>query len=163
LDRASIERSLPTRLDLEEIVTAVATRSVGWLDKHGYLRREGWEDPAENANTDSPWMRCLRSSLGVGELQRWAEHDRAQENANPARGRSLPKPTTGLGAQHLKFNLHAGVSVPGGLAAARERLIRYCASPSPRAGAAFGARRRKDLLPHQGQRTGARHDGMCSS
>jgi hypothetical protein len=125
----TLKHRAPTRLDLEEIVTAIATRSVGWLDKHGYLRREGGEDPAENANTDSPWMRCLQSSLGVGELQRWAQHGRAQENANPVRGRSLPKPTTGLGAQHLKFNLHAGVSAPGGLPAARERLIRYCARP----------------------------------
>ena len=28
----------PTRLDLEEIVTTIAVRSVGWLDRHGYLR-----------------------------------------------------------------------------------------------------------------------------
>jgi hypothetical protein len=27
------------------------------------------------------------------------------------------------------FNLHAGVSGPGGLPAARERLLRYCARP----------------------------------
>jgi hypothetical protein len=124
----TLKHRAPTRLDLEEIVTSVATRCVRWLDKHGYLRREGEEDPAENADTDSPWMRCLQGSLGVGELQRWAEHGRADENADP-RGRSLPKPTKGLGAQYLKFNLHAGVSVPGGLPAARERLIRYCARP----------------------------------
>lgn len=35
----------------------------------------------------------------------------------------------GLSAEHLKFNLHAGVSVPEGLHAARERLLRYCARP----------------------------------
>jgi len=124
----TLKHPAPTRLDLEEIVTTVATRCVRWLDKHGYLRSDGENDPAEHADTDSPWMRCLQGSLGVGELQRWAEHGRADENADP-RGRSLPKPTKGLGAQYLKFNLHAGVSVPGGLPAARERLIRYCARP----------------------------------
>lgn len=41
----------------------------------------------------------------------------------------MPKPTQGLSAEHLKFNLQAGVSVPGGLPAARERLLRYCARP----------------------------------
>jgi hypothetical protein len=66
--------------------------------------------------------------IRVGELQRWAEHGRAAQNADPAPGRSLPKPTKGLGAQHLKFNLHAGVSVPGGLPAARERLLRFRAA-----------------------------------
>lgn len=35
----------------------------------------------------------------------------------------------GLSAEHLKFNLHAGVSVPEGLHAVRERLLRYCARP----------------------------------
>jgi hypothetical protein len=105
-------------------VTTVATRCVRWLEKHGYLRSDGEEDAAETTDTDSPWMRCLQGSLGVGELQRSAEHGRADENRDPARGRSLPKPTKGLGAEHLKFNLHAGVSVPGALPAARERLIR---------------------------------------
>jgi hypothetical protein len=125
----TLKHRAPTRLDLEEIVTTVATRCIRWLEKHSYLRREDEEDPADNADTDSPWMRRLQRSLGVGELQRWAEHGRAEQNADTARGRSLPKPTKGLGAQHLKFNLHAGVSVPGGLPAARERLIRYCARP----------------------------------
>jgi hypothetical protein len=32
-------------------------------------------------------------------------------------------------AEHLKFNLHAGVNVPAGLPGARERLLRYCARP----------------------------------
>jgi hypothetical protein len=50
-----------------------------------------------------PRMRCLQGSLGVGELQRWAEHGRAEQNADPTRRRSLPKPTKGLGAEHLKF------------------------------------------------------------
>jgi hypothetical protein len=76
-------------------------------------------------------MRCLQGSLGVGELQRWTDHGRAEQNADPAQGRSLPKPTKGLGAEHLKINLHAGVSVPGGLPEARERLLRYCARPPP--------------------------------
>jgi Putative transposase len=38
-------------------------------------------------------------------------------------------PSERLGAQYLRFNLHAGVSIPGGLPAARERLLRYCARP----------------------------------
>jgi len=143
---------------LSAIVTTVASRAVRWLEKHGYLRREGEEDPAENADTDSPWMRCLQGSLGLGELQRWAEHGRSEEKAEPARGSSLPEPTKRLAAQHLKFNLHAGVRVPGGLPAARERLVRYCGSPSPRAPAAVGARGWQDLLPHQGHRAGAAHD-----
>jgi len=126
----TLKHRAPTRLDLEELVTTVAIRAVRWLEKHGYLRSEGPGAPAENADTDSPWMRCLQGSLGVGELQRWAEHGRAEEDPDRARGRSLPKPTKGLGAQHLKFNLHAGVSVPGGLPAARERLLHYCAPPA---------------------------------
>jgi hypothetical protein len=127
----TLKHRAPTRLDLAEIVTAVATRSVRWLEKHGYLRKVGDEDenPAETGEADSPWMRCLQGSLGVGELQRWPEHGRAEDTPDPTRGRSLPKPTKGLGAQYLKFNLHAGVSVPGGLPAARERLLRYCARP----------------------------------
>jgi hypothetical protein len=74
-------------------------------------------------------MRCLQGSLGVGELQRWAEHCGAKKPADRARGSSRPKRTRSLGAQHLKFNLHAGVSVRGGLPAAREGLLRYCARP----------------------------------
>ena len=118
----------PTGLDLDEVVTTVAARAVGWLEKHGYLRDDG-EDPAEHADSDSPWMRCLQGSLGVGELQRWTEHGRTDRHRAPSQGRSLPKPTQGLGAEYLKFNLHAGVSVPGGMPAARERLLRYCARP----------------------------------
>jgi hypothetical protein len=56
----TLKHRVPTRLDLEEIVTSVATRCVRWLGKHGYLRSEGEDDPAENADTDSPWMRCLQ-------------------------------------------------------------------------------------------------------
>ena len=91
----------------------------------------GDEGPTENEDTASPWMRCLQGSLGVGELQRWVEHGSAEQTRGPARARSLPKPTKGLSAEHLKFNLHAGVRVPGGLPAARERLLRYCARPPP--------------------------------
>jgi hypothetical protein len=125
----TLKHRAPTRLDLEEIVTIIATRSIRWLEKHGYLRSEDDEDPAENADTTSPWMRCLQGSLGVGELQRWAEHGSPEQSRDPARRRSLPKLTKGLSAEHLKFNLHAGVSVPGSLPAARERLLRYCARP----------------------------------
>jgi hypothetical protein len=39
-------------------------------------------DLAENADTDSPWMRCLQGSLGVGEVQRRAEHGRPEQNAD---------------------------------------------------------------------------------
>jgi hypothetical protein len=125
----ALKHRAPTRLDLEEIVTTVAARAVRWLEKHGYLRSDDDEDPTESTDTASPWMRCLQGSLGVGELQRWTEHVSAEQNRDPARGRSLPKPTKGLSAEHLKFNLHAGVSVPGGLPTARERLLRYCARP----------------------------------
>jgi hypothetical protein len=61
---------------------------------------------------------------GCGWLQRWAgtagpqslqpEHTEFAFQAN-----SKPR------VQHLNFNLHAGVSVPGGLPAARERLLRH--------------------------------------
>jgi len=125
----TLRHRAPTRLDLEEIVTTIAIRCVRWLEKRGYLRGEKEEDPAATGDTDSPWMRCLRGSLGVGQLQRWAERGRPEKIAAPARGRALQKPTQGLVAEHLKFNLHAGVSVPGGLPAARERLLRYCARP----------------------------------
>lgn len=108
-------------------MTTIAVRSVGWLRRHGYLRAE--EAPPGSADAESPWMRCLQGSLGVGELQRWAEHGGAAKPADRARGSARPKPTRGLGAQHLGFNLHAGVSVPGGLPAARERLLHYCARP----------------------------------
>jgi hypothetical protein len=153
----TLNHRAPTRLDLEEIVTAVAVRSVGWLDKHGYLRSEGEEDAAENADTDSPWMRCLQGSLGVGELQRWAEHGRSEKKSDRAQGHPLPKPK-GLGAEHLKFNLHAGVSVPEGAARRARTLAPLLRSPSPRARAALGARGRHDLRPNQGQRKGASHD-----
>jgi hypothetical protein len=75
-------------------------------------------------------MKCLRGSLGVGELQRWAEHGPAEQGRGTTRGRFLPKPSQGLAAEYLKFNLHAGVSVPAGLPGARERLLRYCARPT---------------------------------
>jgi hypothetical protein len=128
----TLKHRAPTRFDLEEIVTAVVARSVSWLDKRGYLRNEGEQDHLESADADSPWLRCLQGTLGVGELQRWAEHGRTEQNADRprgARGRLPSKPNKGLGAEHLRFNLHAGVSVPGGLPAARERLLRYCARP----------------------------------
>jgi hypothetical protein len=125
----TLKHRAPTRLDLEEIVTTVAIRAIRWLERHGYLRSADDENLTENADTASPWMRCLQGSLGVGELQRWAEHRSAEQSRDPARTRSLPRPTKGLSAEHLKFNLHAGVSVPGGLPAARERLLRYCARP----------------------------------
>jgi len=74
----------------------------------------------------------------------------------PARGRSLPKPTKGLGAEHLKFNLHAGVSVPGGLPAARERLLRYCARPAL-------ALERLSVLEDAGSATASRTPSRCGS
>ena len=119
----------PTRLDLDEIVTAVAARCIRWLEQHGHLRSEGEEDSAAAADADSPWMKCLQGSLGVGELQRRTERDHAEQRRGTAPGRLLPKPSKGLVAEYLKFNLHAGVSVPSGLPAARERLLRYCARP----------------------------------
>ncbi len=110
--------------------TTVALRSVRWLEQHGYVREEaGGQDPSEDAEAGSPWLRCLQGSLGVGELQRWAEHGPSEQSRHRTRGRLLPKPSKGLVAEHLKFNLHAGVSVPAGLPAARERLLRYCARP----------------------------------
>jgi hypothetical protein len=102
---------------------------MGWLHRHGYLGAPREAPQHESADADSPWMRCLQGSLGVGELQRWAEHGRAEKPAPRAHESSRPKPTRSLGAQHMKFNLHAGVSVSGGLPAARERLLRYCARP----------------------------------
>jgi hypothetical protein len=42
----------PTRLDLEESVIAVALRSVRWLDQHGYVRCEGEQDTAEDAEAE---------------------------------------------------------------------------------------------------------------
>lgn len=125
----TLKHRAPTRLDLEEIVTTVAIRAIRWLERLGYLPGDDDEDLIENADTPSPWMRCLQGSLGVGELQRWAEHGSTEQRRDPARGRSLTKPTKGLSAEHLRFNLHAGVSVPGGLPTARERLLRYCARP----------------------------------
>lgn len=62
----TLKHRAPTRLDLEEIVMTVAIRAVRWLGKHGFLRSEDDEDPAANADTASPWMRCLQGSLGVG-------------------------------------------------------------------------------------------------
>jgi hypothetical protein len=140
------------------IVTIIAIRAIRWLEKHGYLRSEDDEDPAENADTTSPWMRCLQGSLGVGELQRWAEHGSPEQSRDPARRLSLPKPTKGLSAEHLKFNLHAGVSVPGGSARRTRTLAPLLCSPSPRARAALRARRRQDLLPDQGHRPSAADD-----
>jgi hypothetical protein len=107
----------------------MALRSVRWLEQHGYVRREGEPEPAEDEEARSPWLRCLQGSLGVGELQRWAEHGQSEQDPSRTRGRPLPKPSKGLVAEHLKFNLHAGVSVPAGLPGARERLLRYCARP----------------------------------
>lgn len=97
-EHASV-RSLraPTRLDLEEIVTAVALRSVRWLEQHGHVRGEGEEDPAEDAETRSPWLRCLQGSLGVGELQRRARGAAALVKAgghdsDPTEGGHAPAP-----------------------------------------------------------------------
>jgi hypothetical protein len=53
---------------------------------------------------------ALPAQGSVGELRRWPERGRAEENADHALVRALPKPTKGLGAQHLEFNLHAGIS-----------------------------------------------------
>ncbi len=123
----TLRHRAPVRLDLEEIVTAVATRAVRWLEKHGYLRDDSSDEFAGSSEVESPWMRCLRGSLGVGELHRSAGHGHVDEGAEPGArtpGRPLPRPSKGLGAKYLRFNLHAGVSVPGGLLAERERLLR---------------------------------------
>jgi hypothetical protein len=56
----TLKHRAPTRLDLEEIVTTVATRCVRWLKNHGYLRRDG-EDTVENADTCS---RTAGSAIG---------------------------------------------------------------------------------------------------
>lgn len=100
--------------------------------KHAYVRTEDETEQAaaDGADAESPWMRCLRGSLGVGELQRWAEHGRAEASASPTAGRSMPKPK-GLAAKYARFNLHAGASsVPGGLPAARERLRQDGSGPT---------------------------------
>ncbi len=126
----TLKHRAPRRLDLEEIVTGVAVRAVRWLAQHGYLHENGSDQLGGSSEAESPWLRCLRGSLGVGELQRWTEHQRLDEGSEPARStRSPPRPSKGLGAQYLRFNLHAGVSIPRGLPAARERLLHYCARP----------------------------------
>jgi hypothetical protein len=124
----ALRHRVPTGLDLEEIVTAVALRAVRWLERHGYLRAEEGDDLAGSSEADSPWMRCLRGSLGVGDLQRLRCPGQDDERGRNA-GRCQLRQSKGLGARYLRFNLHAGVSVPGGLLAARERLLRYCARP----------------------------------
>ena len=90
----TLKHRAPTRLDLEEIVTIIATRSIRWLEKHGYLRSEDDEDPAENADTTSPWMRCLQGSLAwescsVGPST--AAPSRAETRHGVARCRSRPR------------------------------------------------------------------------
>lgn len=50
-----LKNRAPTRLALEEIVTSVASRSMRWLEKQGDLRSNAEDDPAENADNDSPW------------------------------------------------------------------------------------------------------------
>jgi hypothetical protein len=90
----TLKHRAPTRIDVEEIVTSVATRCVRWLEKRGYLRGEGDDDPAENADssdTDSPWMRCLRGSLGVVSYS-------AGQNAEPA-----PLASSHDAAEELRF------------------------------------------------------------
>jgi hypothetical protein len=110
----------PARLDLEEIVTATATGAVRWLERRGYLRHDA--DGSIPADADSSRMRCLRGSLGTADLQRGTEHD----DERRAERRSSARSSKGLGTHYLRFNLHAGVSVPSGLPAACERLVRYC-------------------------------------
>jgi hypothetical protein len=108
----------PTRVDLEEVVTATATRVVRWLEKHGYL---GEDSSGEELR--SPLIQCLRSCLGVGQLHRAGPSESGEQQAP----RPPPKPRKGLAAEYLHFNLHAAVTVASGLVAARERLLRYCA------------------------------------
>jgi hypothetical protein len=107
----------PTRMDLEEVVTATATRVVRWLEKHGYLGEDAGEE------LRSPLIQCLRGCLGVGQLHRAGPSESGEQEAP----RPPPKPKKGLAAEHLRFNLHAAVTVAPGLVAARERLLRYCA------------------------------------
>ena len=56
----TVKLRAPARLDLEEIVTAVAARAIRWLQRHGYLESHG-DDPIPS-DGDAPWMRCLRGS-----------------------------------------------------------------------------------------------------
>lgn len=67
--------------------------------------------------------------LGRGRAAALGRARQPRAEPRPAPRRSLPKRTKGLSAEHLKFNLHADVSVSEGLPAARERLLRYCARP----------------------------------
>ncbi len=108
----------PTRMDLEEVVTATATRVVRWLEKHGYLG-----DDRSGEEVRSPLLQCLRGCLGVGPLHRAGPSESGDQTAPTP----PPKPRKGLAAEYLRFNLHAAVTVGPGLVAARERLLRYCA------------------------------------
>lgn len=121
-----VKYSAPTKLDLEEIVSAVGICVMRWLGRHGYLRDDSDDDGARAGDeSDSPWLRCLQGSLGVGDLQQLG---RGGSDGGGQRGRGA-RPCTGLSAECMRFNLHAGVSAASSCPSARERLLRYCARP----------------------------------
>lgn len=86
------------------------------------------EPEANDSDADSPLMRRWQSSLGIGQLHRVKGDDTSEDDhGSGARAAQPLKSKSGFGAEYLRFNLHAGVTVNAGLPSARERLLRYCA------------------------------------
>jgi hypothetical protein len=76
---------------------ALTSSTVSVAVKHGHLREDGSDDVAVSSEAESPWLRCLRGSLGVGELQRWTVAGRAGRHRA-----ALVQQTCSTGPTHIE-------------------------------------------------------------
>ncbi len=110
---------MPTRAELQQLVTAVSRRAIAWLRRHGHLS----EDPVDLDVEPSALDACVALAMQRPKVLKLAidpGDDDDDDAAAPAMAHRAVEDTG--------FNLHAGVRVRDDLA--RERLCRYALRPA---------------------------------
>ena len=114
----------PPREALEALVQRVVGRTMKWLRRRGYVRADLDASESNESKPLSPLeaLAMLAMQRGTLETVRDSDQDTDDDDAS-ARGKSSHVVT------HLRFNLHAGVTIAAHDDVGRERLCRYGARP----------------------------------
>jgi len=108
------EAAAPTTMDLDGIVRETSARIVRWLERHGHL------EPRDEMEPDA-LAACAAAAMQRGLFAELPQRDDDKPHDIPP---------SHAAAEHMGFNLHAGVRMAASDDIGRERLCRYGARPA---------------------------------